>query len=293
MYDLRQIMESQRAQQAHWYEKRTMTPQEKEDWTDQLLLGLYEEAGELARAVRTRTHVVPEREMAGNVCEEVVDVFKYLLAVADLHDISPQDIADRFVSKTAAVEQQFQQRELDLKGRKVLVTDLDGCVADIEPFVEHFGTYGTAQGGVELEHAKGRWYEAGEFLNLPPIPGAIDVLKEARAAGYLIAVITARPVWEHRRVRPDTVAWLEKHEVPHDIVVFDKDKYDALVKHVLPATVVTFIEDRDKHAIELAAHGIPVTLINKRYNQTLAAHEHIRRVDGWDDIRQQLAFKED
>ena len=93
-------------------------------------------------------------------------------------------------------------------------------------------------------------------------------------------------------MRGDTVKWLEQNGVPHDILLFDKDKYDALVKHVFPAKVATFIEDRDKHAIELAAHGVPVTLINKSYNQTLSDHECITRVDDWVDITNNIALQE-
>ena len=280
----RELFDLQKQQQEHWYNPDSLTPQEVERWTNQLLLGLYEEVGELARAIRVRTHVIPDRAPDGNVYEETVDILKYTLALADLHGLTADGLAERFASKTAACDQRFQQRQLELKDRKVLVTDLDGCVADIEPFIQEFGAYGKTVGGVEIEQAKSRWYEAGKFKDLPTIPGAIDVLKEARNAGYLIAIITARPVWEHRRVRPDTVAWLEEHGVPHDILVFDKDKYDALIKHVFPAQVLTFIEDRDKHAIEIAAHGIPVTLINKTYNRTLSDHPCIRRVDGWDEI---------
>ena len=280
-----EMMAMQAKQQTNWYDTDNMSPQERSQWTDELLLGLYEEVGELSRAIRERTHVVPERAPDGNVIEEVVDTLKYLLALAHLQGVSGRAITDAFLSKTVACEQRFKQRKLDLEGRKVLVTDID-------PFVEEFGAYGKAKGGVELEQAKGRWYEAGKFLTLPRIKGAIPALQRFRDEGYLIAIITARPVWEHRRVRGDTVKWLEENGVPHDILLFDKDKYDALVKHVLPARVVTFIEDRDKHAIELAAHGIPVTLINKSYNQTLAAHECITRVDDWADIVSHVNLQE-
>lgn len=286
--NIKEMLDLQRQQQSFWYDVKQLSDSQKSEWMDELLLGLYEEVGELARASRSKTHILPERVPEGNVVEELVDVFKYALAIADLHSIDSGTIVDRFKTKTKTIQQRFKQRVLNMNNIRVLVTDLDGCVADIEPFIEKFGAYGKSPSGVEVEKAKSRWYESGGFLDLPAIDGAREVLEEAKANGVHIAIITARPAWEHRRVRSDTVAWLEANKIPYDILAFDKDKYDSLVKHVLPAKVLAFIEDRDKHAIELAAQGITVKLIDKSYNRTLADHDCIERVYDWDGIRQQM-----
>ena len=62
-------------------------------------------------------------------------------------------------------------------------------------------------------------HQGEELLNIPPIPGAVDVLQQWSAAGHEIAIVTGRP--------PDTyepsVQWLNKHGVPHNrILIVDK-----------------------------------------------------------------------
>jgi len=293
---MKKLLEAQARQQRLWYDVSSLTPEQRSEWTDELLLGLYEEVGELARQIRTRAHVKPERVPGGNVLAETVDVLKYLLALSDLRGISAEELERAFMEKTEAVTARYRQRHLELTEQTcVLVTDLDGCVADALPFVERFGAYHNEKGsGLEREQAVSEWYESGGFLDLEVVAGARETLAEARSNGCLIAIVTARPQWAHRRVYLDTVGWLRKHGIEYDILVFEKDKHDALIRHVLPARVIGFVEDRDKHAIELAAHNIPVLLMDYPWNRNTvpAPHPFIRRVAGWTEIREHLASKE-
>lgn len=290
---VKMMLNIQRLQQGLWYDKDLLTDKERAAWLDELLLGLHEEVAELARITRRKPHVVrAERADSGNRVEELIDALKYLLAIADLLGIDAETLSDRYVAKSQAVAQKVEQYRLELAGQRVFVTDLDECVADLSVFFsETGGMYGTPTAGLlETEAKKDAWYNGGGFLRLGLIPDAVEALREAKANGCLVAIITARPVWEHYRVRTDTVAWLKEHDVPCDILLFNKDKWDAVHQSVYPATVVGALDDRDKHAIELAAHHVPnVMLMDRPWNATMDNDKYnIKRVSGWGDVLSEM-----
>jgi NTP pyrophosphatase (non-canonical NTP hydrolase) len=268
-------------------ESKYMTEAERASISDDLLINLQEELTELTQAVREKPHVRPERRRTGNVTDAVVDLLKLTYSIADLYGISERELEAAFQAKTELIYQRVEQYKLELSNSLVFVTDLDGCVADIQPFVDKFegGTpyKGETGNALDRERAVFDWYEAGGFKDLPPIPGARETLTKLRERGVKIAVISARPAWEHHRLASDTTAWLNKHQIPHDILVFEKDKHDALVKHVYPAQVMAFVEDRDKHAIELANRGVRVLLMDTPSNRTIAGPT-IHRVRNWAEI---------
>lgn len=290
---LEQLFALQASQQKLWYSKDKLDDDERLRALDELIQGLYEETAELARVTRTKPHIVrPERDDSGNQVEEAVDVAKYLFAICDLLGISATEFGDRFEAKTNAVRQKVKQYRIELAGKRVFVTDLDECLADLTPFFEATGgQYGTPTAGLlATERLKDTWYNGGGFTTLPLIDGAKEALAEAQAEGCLIAILTARPVWEHYRVRTDTVAWLEANGVPCDILCFGKDKWDLVYQHVMPATVVGFVEDRDKHIIELGKHHVPNIMMpdrpwNADFNPALYG---ANRVADWGEITQRM-----
>lgn len=294
--DVEQVAESlskllaiQAGQQRLWCDRELLTDAERAAQIDELLHGLYEETGELARGLRRKPHIIrPEKAIsAHNAVEEMVDILKYLLAIADMLEVDAATLVNRFMAKTRSVEQKVRQRRLDLEGHRVFVTDLDMCVADLQTFFDATGgMYGSPEAGsLEAEERKARWYASGGFLRLGILPGAREGLLAARDAGCLIAIITARPLWEHGRIRPDTVQWLSDMGIPYDILLFNKDKYDALYQSVFPGRVVAFVEDRDKHALELVEHHVrPVYLMDAPWNRSMARHPDITRVSGWQEI---------
>jgi NTP pyrophosphatase (non-canonical NTP hydrolase) len=279
----------QAKQQGLWYDRDLLTDSERAAMMDELLHGLNEEVTELARELRRKPHVVrQERGAKGNAVEEVVDVLKYTLAIAHLANMAPALIAERFLAKTDDVEQKFHQYRLELEGRRVFVTDLDSCVADLANFFKATGgQYGHPTAGtLSTEELKAQWYTEGGFKTLTLIDGAREVLQEAQAAGCLVAIVTARPVWEHARVRPDTVQWLRAMGVPCDILLFNKDKWDAIHQSILPARVIAFVEDRDKHVMELVGHRVePILLMDQPWNQNCPRHQTVHRVWSWKQVR--------
>lgn len=287
-FNLADALKIQSKQQRLWHpDPKRMTDDQRREVMDELLLGLNEEVAELARETRSKPHVARAPSPRSNRLEEWTDCLKYLLAIADLEGFDSAMLAMHFLSKTAAVEQRAKQKELDLSGQRVFVTDLDACVADLTPFLDATGgMYGAPTAGTpETEVLKAKWYDTGGFLGLPVIRGAKEALLEAKSQGCLVAIITARPVWEHFRVRADTVDWLNRNGIPHDILLFNKDKWDALHQSVYPAHIVAFVEDRIKHVMELHAHRVePIYLMDAPWNEDFNPPANIRRAFEWSEV---------
>lgn len=283
--------EQSRQQTAFGLHPNGLTNVERGRVAKDLLLGLYEEVQELSRCVgQYKQHVLkmPPIEKV-NVTEEVADILKYLVSIAQLFGVEANDVYEGFMSKTQVVTSKAYSAKFELERKtKLLGVDLDGCVADIsgwQRFMEKQGKMADWEAIDELEALKAEYYREGGFREVPPIDGAREALREFRAAGFKIVIITARPQWQYKRLYADTIYWLDKQGIEHDILLFNKDKAEALYEHIHPATPAWFIEDRDKHAMELVNVGIKVLLLNYKYNENLE-HDLITRVNNWDEIRQ-------
>jgi len=72
--------------------------------------------------------------------------------------------------------------------------------------------------------------EGQTYDQLEPVPGAIEKLKQLKAAGHYIIIQTARHMKTcegnigrvQARIGAVTLNWLEKHQVPYDEIYFGK-----------------------------------------------------------------------
>jgi uncharacterized HAD superfamily protein len=191
------------------------------------------------------------------------------------------------------------------------VFDIDGVIADYETCYEKFlieekglepidnfrrATYSFYKrfGITRLkeEQCHQDFIYWGGFRKLQICPGVIELIRYARALRFKIVLVTARPVWVHKRIYEDTHIWLKESEIDYDLLLFNKDKADAVINGIYPAKIVCFIEDRDKHAIELSHIGVPVVLINKSYNESIDI-QHVVRVDDLYDVIELLVDMEE
>ena len=148
----------------------------------------------------------------------------------------------------------------------------------------------------EKQELYGIVHQDEELLNIPPIPGAVDVLQQWSAAGHDIAIVTGRP--------PDTyepsVQWLNKHGVPHNKTLI-VDKYgrfapdgsqcislEALINH----SFCWAVEDSPIMAMYLASQmKTPVALLDRPWNRKDTNHELVSRHQNWIEIAQALPRK--
>lgn len=257
-----------------------------------LLLGLYEEATELAQdATRYKAHILKARPIERiNVADAAADVIKYAISLAQLHGVTADEAYEAFMRKSAVVEDRARGQRTELEvGTKLVVCDLDNVICDMREWQLQLNE---ARGGAPmndrtiklLESLKEDFYRGGGFAKMDPIPGAQDGMKAIKDMGYTIVIITARPQWQYKRLYADTMEWLNSHEIAYDNIIFNKDKAEAIYEHIYPARPSFFVEDRGKHCMEVAGIGVPVLLMDYEYNRDIEETKLITRVENWQEI---------
>jgi len=274
-----------------------MTDVEKSRSVKDLLLGLHEEINELSRtAANYKAHVLRAAPVdRSNVLEDTVDIIKYAIAIAQLHGITADEAFAQYMAKSDVVRSQAAgERATMEESTKVFITDMDGCLADLSELDAMCAAVdGTPeQKLLDQELIKTRFRANGGFAELPSIPGAPEALRAIKAMGYKIVVITARPHHRHKRLYADTLEWMNKHGVSADLILFERDKAEAICQYVYPARPSYFVEDRTKHAMEIAAIGVPVLLLSSEDNKDAPNDKLIQRVSNWADIVKQLQHSE-
>lgn len=294
---LASMLKRQTEQQRNWQQSEVSQVERARVISD-LLLGLYSQVDSLQRLIHTGYHVLRAKKTPqANVTHGLVDVLKYTLAIASTLGISADELAETFWSVSDAVDDRWRCEQAELSGELVVAVDIDECLAD---FVGGFTDWCTNKYGrfdvAEIESAenepkKTEFYATGGFSSLRPIPGAAAVIRDFRRIGVKVVIITARPRRQHKNVEPQTIEWLRRHGIEYDLIIFERDKSEALCEYVLPATVLGFVEDRRKHAVEIAMLGVSVLwMVNSAETdrEIPDALANIQRVTSWDEIRSAL-----
>jgi len=220
-----------------------------------------------------------------NSKEQIIDIQKYLLGLANMIGMTPQEYYQEFVNKSMVLDFRWKQDKIKLDG-DVAVFDIDGVLADYnttyETFLNDNGyvskeltrnnySYHIKYGITKEQEEKMnmRFIVEDGFMKILPFDGAQELLKLLKKKFKLkILLVTARPAWKFQNVIRDTYLWLNKYKLPYDKLVFNKDKADAVVGALNGSAKLKFaVEDRDKHAIEFYSLGTDVFLMDKEYNR--------------------------
>ncbi|HEV8241482.1 MAG TPA: hypothetical protein VGS57_19115 [Thermoanaerobaculia bacterium] len=130
-------------------------------------------------------------------------------------------------------------------------------------------------GPADLHHFMQLAHKPDVLVNVEPIPGAIDTLRQWRKLGVQIIVVTGRPP----STADVTRQWLRMHSVPHHALFFVR-KYpknphvgdpsgSVSLKALARSRFALAVEDNPKMANFLVRHlGIPVLLFGRPWNTT-------------------------
>lgn len=292
---LKEMYDIQRLQQVAFnLNPDAMNSIRKLDTAKDMLLGMNEEVVKLAKfATRYKAHILRTDETDPvNVADALVDIIKYVFVMGQLSGLSDDDLYDAFIRKTEVVNVQARCERLVLKKTSnVVLLDLDNVVVDLSKWDENIkkARAGKVEGMSDvmvntLESMKNEFYKCGGFLNLPALPGAVDGVAKLRKAGWIVIIISARPVWQYKRLHSDTIRWLVANKIEYDLLLFNKDKAEAIYERVFPAVPAFMIEDREKHVLEVSEIGVHVLLMDYPYNSHVAETECITRVHNWEEI---------
>jgi len=275
----------------------SMTEAERHRLLSDLLLGLFEEVTELKRELIPKHHQLKAcPDIDGNALDQCADVFKYTMAIAQAIGITHKQFLMAFFEKSNLVDQRWQAELMELKeSTPVVVTDLDGVVADFFAQFDMFCLGRAGKGYKELSQADREvavmaFYQEGRFRETGLIDGAVGALRAIKEAGNKLVVITARPYWKVRRIATDTHFWLDKHGIKPDQVLWSRDKSGAVWENIHPAKVVGFIEDDPKHALDLAGDGIKVLYFKSPISDNLAPHDCLEPVTNWGEVLNRLGL---
>ncbi len=297
--ELKRLWEIQAEQQRELgLDPVALSPLERRDAVRDLLLSLHEEVSELQRqsGQSYKRHILADDGAdAHNVAIEAASALKLLVAVSQLHGLTAEDIARVFVEQTDVVRARNEGERARIQMDRVLCVDLDDVLADMTCWHEELGAIkGGREPGAERhrreEAWKGEWYKSGRFRDLVPMAGAAEAMATIHSWGWRVVIVTARPQWQYKRIHADTLYWLSRHNIHHDLILFGKDKVELVHEHLAPAWPVAFVEDHDRNARALSAAGIHVLLYDRPHNRHLDL-ERVERVRSWAEAMSILEAK--
>jgi uncharacterized HAD superfamily protein len=177
--------------------------------------------------------------------------------------------------------------------RKNLGVDIDNVISLTDPAIRKtvrdvFGVdltqdqivyYDYSRCGISLEQRE----KALEIFRdvtcseLETVPGAVEALRLLEDE-YRIVLVTSR----HPDIVEKTRDWLRLKDIPHDELIFNDSK------HLTGHDFDYFIEDNAEMALSLAESGTLTLLFDYPWNRSIAEHPNIVRVQGWEEILEEL-----
>lgn len=102
----------------------------------------------------------------------------------------------------------------------------------------------------EFRRIKLAYRQGGQKRSMPIYRGAADMVKSFREAGAEVWITTTRPYLRIDNIDPDTRAWLSRHEIDMDGLVYDDFKYEQLAEMIDPTRVAAVVEDLREYVDE-------------------------------------------
>lgn len=177
--------------------------------------------------------------------------------------------------------------------------DIDGVIADIEPYIFEYGAKLLYDKGRTLDDIKRKEYETYEifkwdrdtehefwdnymleyYKNAPARAFASEVIRKLKEQGHNIYIITARGISEknlYSYLKRITKEWLKRENIYYDEIFFEKDKKKIIQEY----NIDVMIEDYEKNIRNLEKY-CEIIVFDCIYNQNV--HEH-NRVNSWYEI---------
>jgi hypothetical protein len=266
-----------RRQRAHWnneVERCNLDRYSVNDLHLRLCAHMHSEIDEITRCADWKLHAAGSMAPRSHIVEECVDVWKFMLNLLVLHDISPREFVVAFEEKSFVVERRVELERLKarcaMRPTPMLICDIDGVLCDRddellafaeaqraiavaerggdhheEELVDSVTAWKRAHGQAKYEALKRDFYLDGGFLRASPMLRSIEALREAAATRDMpILLLTSRDVKRYPHLEFETHEWLRRAKVPHDAVCFATEKERAIT-WVDPRSVA--VDDEGEH----------------------------------------------
>jgi len=291
--NLMKLFEDQRL-----FNRQIWTPdQDRNRFLDRLrhlALGMFEETGELLGTYEWKSHRQKPGQLpnVSHSHEELVDMFKYWLSLADLADFPMEQLEEMYYAKSRVVQYRYQEEWMANLDGPCVVVDIDNVLADyitgICRFAKEWGPHilkltpsetlsfvhrlddlckkrvwvGAESVGIEPSKwnlLKHEFRVGGYHRRLPVFDDAKFFLDWCRAHRWKILLITARPVDRYPNIFTDTLAWLDAEQLAFDFLWWASNKADRLeeITNAKAKLNVVFAVDDDLTFVkQFASRGI-------------------------------------
>lgn len=282
-------------------------PDNCDEWTKDLALGLLSEVDELMRELSWKRHrnrgAVPNRE---NIAQELADITKYVMCLWQAWGFHPEEVYEAVSTKTEIMEQRYNQEfTAPQPGRVVVISDLDGTIAN---WRAGFARWCWNRGYLNDTQAKGlpdtldfdldmavaypdyhRWkheFESdGGYRHLPDYADGIRFLQYARKLGCYVICITARPQEQYKRIWYDTWMWLKDKGCLPDQLLFGGVERVLLSQELCAGNhKVLLLDDDPEHLRRAVGCGATVWGRRQNYNRHCEGMVGIRMFSNLDDM---------
>jgi FMN phosphatase YigB (HAD superfamily) len=265
-------------------------------------LGVIEETLEVLRTFDFKVHRRSKLRLQ-NVAhshEELIDVFKYWLSLADLTDFPLERLEELYFAKSRVVQYRYQEewvKQLDQDAR-VVVVDIDQVLAD---YIAGICRWGRARGqdlmGLthdeaqamrerldELQRTHGwvtsdtvglphlQWQKVkhdfrtnGGKVVIPVFKDARPFLEWCKHQGWTIILVTSRPIAEYPNIFTDTLTWLKMNELPFDHLWWSHEKGERLEEADIAVRhqIVFAVDDSPTFVKQFRSKGIPTYQLDR------------------------------
>lgn len=281
----------------NFFDPSKMTIEEKQKMSKEMALCIHSEVDEFLKNMNWKQHRNEKiRVIESNLIEEIIDIFKYWMSLAQVWEFDIKDIEREYWRKTEVVNQRFyQEKKLNLaEAKKIVAIDIDGVLADYPKcFIEFVNKKKKTSFAnlfelkkemttKDIEEMKHEYRSCGVKAHLPIIYGAPKFTRELKKAGFTIILTSARPYKVYNRIYSDTLIWLKKNNIMYDYIVWDSEKHLQAIKNY--PKMMFMIEDDARYANQVGECGYPVYLLSTIYNKFNELHQNVKRVNSFHEI---------
>jgi hypothetical protein len=244
-------------------------------------LGAVEEVMEFLRTYEYKPH----RRYKGrlqNVAhshEELIDLFKFWLSLADAAGLEMDKVEELYYAKSRVVRYRFQEEWTAAIDKPCVIVDIDGVLADyytgmmnwmrgstemlVEPWVLDKLLPGTYLNAQTLQMSAGGWRElkhkfrtSGMKRTLPVYKDAKQFLEWCRGMGFLIILVTSRPIDEYPNLFTDTMTWLTNNQLPFDHLWWATEKAARIEEANVLQHAVFAVDDDARYVAQFRLKGV-------------------------------------
>lgn len=264
-------------------ELNNLSLQNKVKWTKEFILHIEQELHDVIKCLpkwkmQNINNDFTNSNIDQNIKEEFIDCYKYIMGLAQILNISYEDIIEEYYKKSFVVEQRYKQnKEFDeLKKSQVIVFDIDGvinnypiCFVDWvnEKYNKSFVDLNDIKRVSIEEYSmyKEQYRISGAKRTQPINVDTVDTINKLYDSGEKIVLYTVRPVNKYKNIYYDTITWLKNNGVKYNAIFWsDYSKEDF---NKLGLNIKYFVDDTVENVLLFSKEGYKSYLLSNKYNE--------------------------